>query len=282
MRQIITLEKEIAFKTMIGDITSISLEHDLDFISDSEIEGNLIVSGTYKLTEASTIEEDFNYKVPVEIMLTSNLDENKRSIAINNFIYKIVNEEALFITVELLIEGLEKIEVEEVASEEQEEVREEEKKQEEIKEENRQEIVVEEEKNDDNKISEEEKRDEEVLQSMDNNEEVEVLKTDEDDNFKEEKIQNTIEVVNNVEKTKETVNDNNNKEVMDSIFSIFANTEETYATYSVYILRENDNLEEVINRYKTSREVLAEYNDLDNLRVGSKIIIPSNLLETNE
>ena len=282
MRQIITLEKEIAFKTMIGDITSISLEHDLDFISDSEIEGNLIVSGTYKLTEASTIEEDFNYKVPVEIMLTSNLDENKRSIAINNFIYKIVNEEALFITVELLIEGLEKIEVEEVASEEQEEVREEEKEQEEIKEENRQEIVVEEEKNDDNKISEEEKRDEEVLQSMDNNEEVEVLKTDEDDNFKEEKIQNTIEVVNNVEKTKETVNDNNNKEVMDSIFSIFANTEETYATYSVYILRENDNLEEVINRYKTSREVLAEYNDLDNLRVGSKIIIPSNLLETNE
>ena len=282
MRQIITLEKEIAFKTMIGDITSISLEHDLDFISDSEIEGNLIVSGTYKLTEASTIEEDFNYKVPVEIMLTSNLDENKRSIAINNFIYKIVNEEALFITVELLIEGLEKIEVEEVALE-KEEVREEE--QEEVKEESRQEVLVEEEKSEDNKISEEEKRDDEVLQSMDDNDEVEVLKTDEDDNFnfKEEKIQNNIEVVDNVEKTKEVVNDNNNnKEVMDSIFSIFANTEETYATYSVYILRENDNLEEVINRYKISREVLAEYNDLDNLRVGSKIIIPSILLETNE
>lgn len=274
MRQIITLEKEIAFKTMIGDITSISLEHDLDFISDSEIEGNLIVSGTYKLTEASTIEEDFNYKVPVEIMLTSNLDENKRSIAINNFIYKIVNEEALFITVELLIEGLEKIEVEEVALEKEE-----------VKEESRQEVLVEEEKSEDNKISEEEKRDDEVLQSMDDNDEVEVLKTDEDDNFnfKEEKMQNNIEVVDNVEKIKEVVNDNNNnKEVMDSIFSIFANTEETYATYSVYILRENDNLEEVINRYKTSREVLAEYNDLDNLRVGSKIIIPSILLETNE
>ena len=91
MRQIITLEKEIAFKTMVGEITSISLEPDLSFINDSEIEGNLIISGTYKMTEASTIEEDFNYKVPVEIMLTSNLDENKRSIAINNFIYKILN-----------------------------------------------------------------------------------------------------------------------------------------------------------------------------------------------
>ena len=282
MRQIITLEKEIAFKTMIGDITSISLEHDLDFISDSEIEGNLIVSGTYKLTEASTIEEEFSYKVPVEIMLTTALEEETRKVDINNFTYAIVNEEALSITVELLIEGLEKIEVEEVALE-KEEVREEE--QEEVKEESRQEVLVEEEKSEDNKISEEEKRDDEVLQSMDDNDEVEVLKTDEDDNFnfKEEKIQNNIEVVDNVEKTKEVVNDNNNnKEVMDSIFSIFANTEETYATYSVYILRENDNLEEVINRYKTSREVLAEYNDLDNLRVGSKIIIPSILLETNE
>ena len=69
---------------------------------------------------------------------------------------------------------------------------------------------------------------------------------------------------------------------MDSIFSAFANTEETYATYSVYILRENDNLDEVINKYKTNREVLSEYNDLDNLRVGSKIIIPSILAETNE
>ena len=67
MRQIITLEKEIAFKTMVGEVSSISLEPDLSFINDSEIEGNLIVSGTYKLTEASTIEEDFNYKVPVEI-----------------------------------------------------------------------------------------------------------------------------------------------------------------------------------------------------------------------
>ena len=278
MRQIITLEKEIAFKTMIGDITSISLEHDLDFISDSEIEGNLIVSGTYKLTEASTIEEDFNYKVPVEIMLTSNLDENKRSIAINNFIYKIVNEEALFITVELLIEGLEKIEVEEVALE-KEEVREEE--QEEVKEESRQEVLVEEEKSEDNKISEEEKRDDEVLQSMDDNDEVEVLKTDEDDNFnfKEEKMQNNIEVVDNVEKIKEVVNDNNNnKEVMDSIFSIFANTEETYATYSVYILREEDTLESVMQKYSVTREQLEEYNPLGDLKIGDKLIIPN---ETN-
>ena len=113
MKQIITLEKEIAFKTMVGEISSISLEPDLSFINDSEIEGNLIISGTYKMTEASTLEEEFNYKVPVEIMLTTSLLEDKRKVDINKFTYGIVNEEALEIKVEILIEGLEKIDIEE-------------------------------------------------------------------------------------------------------------------------------------------------------------------------
>ena len=113
MRQIITLEKEIAFKTMVGEVSSISLEPDLSFINDSEIEGNLVISGTYKMTEASTIEEDFSYKIPVEIMLTTSLEEKTRKVDINNFTYEVVNEESLSITVELLIEGREKIELEE-------------------------------------------------------------------------------------------------------------------------------------------------------------------------
>ena len=76
MRQIVNVEKEIVFKTMLGEVTSISLEDDLSFVNDSEVEGNLIISGTYKMTEASTLEEYFNYKVPVEIMLTTNLEED--------------------------------------------------------------------------------------------------------------------------------------------------------------------------------------------------------------
>ena len=126
MRQIITLEKEIAFKTMVGEITSISLEPDLAFINDSEIEGNLVISGTYKMTEASTIEEEFNYKIPVEIMLTTSLDEEKRKIDINNFTYGIVNEESLEVKIEVLIEGLEKVDID-VIEEDSEEVLEEEK-----------------------------------------------------------------------------------------------------------------------------------------------------------
>ena len=242
MRQIVNVEKEIVFKTMLGEVTSISLEDDLSFVNDSEVEGNLIISGTYKMTEASTLEEEFNYKVPVEIMLTTNLEEDKRNVVINNFTYEIVNEEALLIRVELLIEGLEKIEVDDTNEEEIEVL-------------------------DDNTL-EEVRGDREV-----NDDTNEVLSTNLEDDDSLPSMEGAKEV-EEVMKEEDTI-DNKSKEVMNSIFESFANTEETYATYSVYILRENETLDEVITKYKTTREELSEYNDLDNLRVGSKLIIPS-------
>ena len=264
MKQIVTLEKEIAFKTMVGEISSISLEPDLAFINDSEIEGNLIISGTYKMTEASTIEEEFSYKVPVEIMLTTALEEETRKVDINNFTYAIVNEEALSITVELLIEGLEKIEVEE---EEVEKV-----------------IETKEEVSDSVREIKDKTIRENGAVEDNTKEEIEVLTTDEEKDEPvglEEKLPSLEEVpvMDEEEKVTEPTmkEDNGNKQVMDSIFSAFANTEETYSTYSVYILREDDNLEEVIAKYNTNREVLSEYNDLDNLKVGSKLIIPTSV-----
>lgn len=268
MKQIITLEKEIAFKTMLGDITSISLEPDLAFINDSEIEGNLIISGTYKMTEASTLEEKFNYKVPVEIMLTTSLLEDKRKVDVNNFTYEIVNEEALAIKVELLIEGLEKIEIEEDDNMDlKEEVRNSDSEEEEI------EVLT---------TNDLDDTTEEVTSNVMSDDIKEEISTVMNDDVKEEISTVMDEELPTLKEEKETIKeDTNNKEVMDSIFSAFANTDETYATYSVYILREDDNLEEVIMKYKTNREALAEYNDLDNLKVGSKLIIPT-AIESND
>ncbi len=256
MKQIVTLEKEIAFKTMVGEISSISLEPDLSFINDSEIEGNLIISGTYKMTEASTIEEDFNYKVPVEIMLTTSLEEETRKVDINNFTYAIVNEEALQINVELIIEGLEKIEVEEESEEDNSDVRD----------------VSDEEDNSTREEIEVLTTEESAKEELPSFEEVEELPSLENITVKEEvpvMMEESIEVESTMKE------DTNNKQVMDSIFSAFANTDETYSTYSVYILREDDNLEEVMSKYNTNREALSEYNDLDNLKVDAKLIIPT-------
>ena len=106
MKKKINIEKRIDFPTMVGEISAISLEKDLKFISEDEIEGNLILSGKYKITEASRIEEDFNYKIPISINLTEKLDINTCNIEISNFTYKMYDENIMNCNIELLIEGL--------------------------------------------------------------------------------------------------------------------------------------------------------------------------------
>lgn len=249
MKQIISFEKEIAFKTMIGEVTSISLEHTLSFQGPSTISGDMIVSGTYKMTEASTLEEDFQYAIPVDIMLTKELEEDNRSITIHNFTYDIRNEDTLHLYIDVLVKGREVIDLEEDEEEVIEPVREEQPK-----------------------IDEEQKED-----TINDNKE---LLTD----IEVEESQKVIDNIINTDKKEEPVIKNDTQEevktttdtkVMNSIFSAFANTEETYTTYSVYLLRENDSIENIIENYGVTREELSYYNDLDNLNVGSKIIIPT-------
>lgn len=98
---------------MIGEITSISLDEQLAFIDNSTIKGNLIVKGTYKITEASRLEEDFNYELPTEIILTENLDINTSKIDIADFYYEIEEDNILNCHIDVSIEGVEVVEYEE-------------------------------------------------------------------------------------------------------------------------------------------------------------------------
>ena len=60
-----------------------------------------------------------------------------------------------------------------------------------------------------------------------------------------------------------------------SLFSSLDNSEETFSTYSVYILRQEETIQSLIEKYHVTKEELENYNDLSNLTIGSKIIIPS-------
>ncbi len=68
------------------------------------------------------------------------------------------------------------------------------------------------------------------------------------------------------EKTKETVS------------SIFENLDdnENYVTYKVHIITENDTTESIIQKYEITNEKLEMYNDLSELKIGDKLIIPTN------
>lgn len=59
-----------------------------------------------------------------------------------------------------------------------------------------------------------------------------------------------------------------------SIFDNFNDSLETYQTYKIYIVREGDTLEAIMQKYNISKELLEQYNDLNEINLGDKIIIP--------
>ena len=113
MKKIISFEKNIEFPSMIGEITSISLDHNLEFKDESNIRGDLIVKGTYKITEASRLEENFEYELPTEIILTENLEISTAKIDIADFYYEIEEDNILNCHVDISIEAMEVVDYEE-------------------------------------------------------------------------------------------------------------------------------------------------------------------------
>ena len=217
MKKKINIEKRVDFPTMIGEITAISLDHNLNFIDNLNVSGDLILSGKYKMTEASRLEEDFLYKFPVEIALTEKLDLNTTKIEISDFYYEIENDDIMICHVDLDIEGLEVIEFCDDLFEERDC------------------------DGDKNKEKEIPIKEEKIIEEREEKEEKEEIKIEE----------------------KEEINIMNIEE-----------DNETYGTFVVYIIRQNETVNSILEKYNTSIEELEKYNDLKNKNIGTKLIIP--------
>lgn len=57
------------------------------------------------------------------------------------------------------------------------------------------------------------------------------------------------------------------------LFNIDTN-QESYGTFIVYMVRQNETINSIIEKYHTSIEEIEKYNDIKDLSIGSKIIIP--------
>ena len=66
------------------------------------------------------------------------------------------------------------------------------------------------------------------------------------------------------------------EEKINSLFSQFSSDSEVYVAYNVVIVREGDTLDNIMEKYGVSIDELEKYNNLDNLKLGDKIIIPNN------
>lgn len=273
MKKVVPFTKTISFRTMIAEITDIEVNHTLALNENHEVVGDILVDGKYKMTDASQIEEEFHYKLPFTIDIDEKYNLDNLEIIISDFYFEIINEEDLKINVEIEMDGIEENklpkleekkesleEVSEVLDTEEDFVR---NKEDDILipveiEEKKEKLEVPQ-NNPLHKLAEEIKKD--IL-----TEDIPLVEVTKQEAKKEIKKETTS--------VKQEKDNNTSSTNMSSIFSSLASSEETFSTYYVYMVRETDTIESIIDKYQTTKEELQNYNDLTNVKVGSKLIIP--------
>lgn len=80
------------------------------------------------------------------------------------------------------------------------------------------------------------------------------------------------EVTNNVVKEEKQ----DKRCIEEEVKSLFSNMDssDTYVSYKVYIVRENDTIESIMEKYSITSDELESYNNLNDIKLGDKIIIP--------
>ncbi|MEG2448139.1 MAG: LysM peptidoglycan-binding domain-containing protein [Bacilli bacterium] len=238
MKKIIPITREITFRTMIGEITELelSIEHDKPS-EDNVVEGSLLIKGLYKMTNASQIEEEINEKLPITIELADKYSTTNIETSIDDFYYEIINDNILRVSVTIAVNGLE----------EQEEV---------------------------DSVYTEAKELELDLEPVRNNSTNFMALTDKPEVKSNEFAEEIPVVIKTPDINLEIKEPPVKEDSMGSIFSALEHTEETFSTYFVYIVRENDTIDSILAKYQMTKEELSNYNEIDNIKLGSKLIIP--------
>ena len=242
MKQIVPFKKELPFKTKVSEITSISLEREINVLEDAVITGVFHITGDYKMNEGSINREEFSFDLPFDITLDPRYDIDSVKSDIEDFYYDVINEDTLKVNIDLYIEAEYKEETPLVVEEEQEEVR---TTAEEIPLEN---IPIQ-------TISGTLEKEEKIMENIKEEDVVE--------NAKEEKITSST--------TKEERDDDGI--TASDLFSNLDDTE-TYSTYYVYIVKEEDTIDKILVKYGITKEELESYNDITGIKPGDKVIIP--------
>lgn len=124
-----------------------------------------------------------------------------------------------------------------------------------------------------NEIKEERCIEEESLDSVKIFKKEETLSQDEEG---EESMEPNI----NIQNVNENINVNVNENINDALknVNLFDNISdtETYSTYYVYIVKEGDTIDKILDEFKITKEELANYNDISNIKPNDKLVIPTN------
>lgn len=233
MKKIIPFRKDIIFKTNLSEITSISLEHTLQFQGNNLISGIFTVSGDYKITDTSMSTEPFSYDLPFDINMDEKYNLEHADADINDFYYEIINDNVLSVNIEVVVNNIEEILIPEILEE---------------------------------KMGEEIENIEIERSSMD-----EVLKQEMEDVMAIS--ESTQSVSSEIEGVSRCIEPEDGK--IDALLDYMDDATETYQSYKIYIVREGDTLEAILEKYNITKEELESYNELKEIKIGDKIIVPT-------
>ena len=237
MSEAFVVERDFLFKDSIFEITSISVEHDED-INGSNLEGDFIISGDYRLHEISINKEDFSFKLPFTHEIRSNVNLDTVNLEITDFTYELNNNDELHVHIEYIVSGEQSLI--EFADE---------KDLDEFLNKTDGEVVD---------LTEDEPRFKEVSKE-------EILNIPAEDSKKEEK-----------EESKKEIKEDKPSEISTNNIIGSINADETYVKYHVHTVMQNDTLEGILDKYKITLTDLKKYNTFEALEVNMKLVIPEN------
>lgn len=235
MKKIINFTDDIEFRNNIYEISSISLEREY-VASENDVNGTFIITGSYRGHEISLNQELFTKKIPFSYHFEEPMDKETVTMEVDDFTYEI-DQNKLCVEIEYEIEG-------------------------------------------DKMVFDDEREFDKFLE----NHEVEIV--DFKDETKEEKeeeekpvIEETVEEICEPEEIKDEDENNEDREVKEAkvdteIMDTLTGGENTYITYHIHVCDESDTLEYIANKYKINIDVIKDYNSIDNISVGMKLIIP--------
>jgi LysM repeat protein len=250
MKIIIPFKKEVVFKDNISEITSISLEHHLTR-NDYLVKGNFLITGEYKVSDASITVLPFNLELPIALSIEDRYDTNKAVCDIDDFYYEIINDRKLSISIDISVDKLSEKDIKEVD------------KTVEVLEDSSDTEIVNVEDNRCIDMEEKNLKSDNVEESLETNNDVK----EEIKEIRDNKIEERETKDKKIDKADEV-----NKKIK-TLFNTDNNAEE-YITYQIYIIRDGDTVDSIIAKYDIDVESLKEYNDISDLKIGDKIIIP--------
>lgn len=264
MKKIVPFSKEILFKTRISEVTDIEVTHSLKVNDNNEITGSFLVDGTYKIMDGSINQEEFNYDLPFTVDVNDNYDLSEAVIKINDFYFEIINEEILKINIELEISNVKEREliVERCYDEEEDDI-----------DFDGFDEISDIEIDDLAEVLEDNSKP--VINNTLNQQVNKITNLDSEilDEFKDDIVPLEVKRPSKVKiNDNNTYNENNSNNITDMFSNI--NKEDTYKSYYVYVIRESDTLDTILTKYKITKEDLEMYNDLNDLKIGKKLIIP--------